>query len=263
MSEALKDGELRLSTKPSAALHYSYMPGSDATDILVVFINGLMLPRVGWTPTINLIAEKSTTTRPAMLSYDRYGQGTSDADPADSMSPRGVHDLMDVVRDLDTFLSELGRLKMPDRCSWGQPGQYRLVFVCNSIGCPIARLFAQERPGSSTVSAFVFLDSMMANTDFVSMFPDPDATDFKPDTLPQDLTVQDIRRARQVYKKFFHPSVPNQEHLDRSNAAQLLPYSDQPKLCGSDDRGPWLTVVGHDWDIFAAENKVNAHEPWP
>jgi hypothetical protein len=40
----------------------------------------------------------------------------------------------------------------------------------------VARLYAGEYP--STVSAIQFLDSMMADCDFVSIWPDPDAPGF-------------------------------------------------------------------------------------
>lgn len=258
-SNTFEHGELRLRKKPLAALRYSYLAGDNATDTLVLFINGLMLPQSGWEPAMMLISQDqsgSRRPRPALLSYDRFGQGLSDPDPADVDKPNG-HDLTDVVRDLRDFLVEFSELKSPNQPPWGQPGDHRLVFVCNSIGCPIARLFAQSCPG--VVSAFVFLDSMMANTDFVSMFPDPDAADFDKSSLPDDLTEEDIRKARKVYGQIFHPAVRNKEGLDRSNAAQLLPYSDKPQLQGPGDRGPLLTVVGHDWDFFAAENTVSCN----
>lgn len=198
---------------------------------------------------------EANKTRPALLAYDRFGQGKSDADPADEGRDDGkTHDLNDVVHDLYDFLEKFYKEK-GILCPLSQANGVQLIFVCNSIGCPIARLFAQEHP--ATVSALLFLDSMMTDTDFVSLFPDPDAADFDPDSLPSGLTVDDIREARQVYGQFFHPTVPNRERLDRSNVSQLLPYSYAPKLAGPGGRGPLLTVVGHDWDFFAAENKVS------
>ena len=52
----------------------------------------------------------------------------------------------------------------------------------------------------------------------------------------------------------FHPDVPSQEGLSRRNLPQLLPYADAPKLEGYLGRGPYLTVVGHDWETFAEQS---------
>lgn len=103
--------------------------------------------------------------------------------------------------------------------------------------------------------AYLFLDSMMANTDFVSLFPDPDAADFDPDALPDDLSVEDIRHARREYDRMFRPSVPNREHFDRRDLRELLPHADRPLLPhGPDGKRPLVTVVGHDWEVFAQQS---------
>lgn len=258
-SNSIEYGELRLNSKPTAALRYSYIPSDSATTgTLVLFINGLLLPQTGWEPTMKLLVQsyhEANKTRPALLAYDRFGQGKSDPDPADEGREDGnTHDLNDVVHNLYEFLEQVYKEKGIS-ISPSQGNSVQLMFVCNSIGCPIARLFAQEHP--ATVSAFLFLDSMMTDTDFVSLFPNPDAADFDQDSLPSGITVDDVRKARQVYGQFFHPTVSNQEGLDRSNVSQLLPYSYTPKLAGPRGWGPLLTVVGHDWDFFAAENKVS------
>jgi len=238
---------LYLERKKTARLYYSFSNGDSDNEILIVFINGLMVPRSGWEPTIERVVQirqEKGRTLPAMLAYDRFGQGDSDPDPTDKGDQ--THSLDDAVHDLHDFVAQFRQqMNMQNK---------RLVFVCNSIGCPIARLFDQVYPGN--VSAFLFLDSMMANTDFVSLIPDPDATDFDEKALPADVTSNDLRKAREITQKVFYPSVPNKEKLDRSNTSTLLPYSDRPALSGSAGRGPLLTVVGHDWEVFAAENEV-------
>jgi pimeloyl-ACP methyl ester carboxylesterase len=124
--------------------------------------------------------------------------------------------------------------------------------VANSIGCPLARLYAAAHPG--TVSGFLFLDSMIANTDFVSLFPDPETLDPSTTPLPHGITVDDLRHAREQFRKFFHPTVPNGERFDRRDMATRLPHADQPVLpAGPDGKPPLLTVVGHDFDKFAEE----------
>lgn len=262
LADLIQHNEMRLPGKPNAALQYSYILSDTDTHEapLVVFINGLVLPQSGWSLTIDTVIQQCNDkgkTRPAMLTYDRYGQGLSDPDPTDQGKPDGhTHDLNDAARDLGSILEHFTSQVLPNSDS--QPTSARndrlVVFVCNSIGCPLARLFAQQNP--NVCSAFIFLDSMMANTDFVSMFPDPDAVGFDKGSLPAGLTEEDIRNAREIYRRVFHPTVPNKERLDRSNAAQLLPYSDKPILGAPCGWGPLLTVVGHDWDVFAAENKV-------
>ncbi|KAL7629056.1 hypothetical protein AAE478_000574 [Parahypoxylon ruwenzoriense] len=239
---------------------------------------------------------------PALLTYDRYSQGESGRDPADEQHG-GTHDILEVVRDLHELVQEIWDIIAPTPTStptrreggtWrDQPQKQRrdetgqeeyssgegstrrqgerrdpppppnLIFIGNSIGCVIARLYASTYPG--VAEGFLLLDSNMANSDMVSVFPDPDAPDFDPKCLPDDVTVDDLRRTRERYAAAFHPSVPNPEHLDRRNIAELLPHADKPRLRGpppppqngdgDDDgaKGPWITVVGHDWETFADE----------
>jgi len=52
----------------------------------------------------------------------------------------------------------------------------------------------------------------------------------------------------------FHPDVPSQEGLSRQNLPKLLPHADGPKLEGYLGKGPYLTVVGHDWETFAEQS---------
>lgn len=62
-----------------------------------------------------------------------------------------------------------------------------------------------------------------------------------------------IRAARAYMQRVFHPSNGSREGLSRKNLAQLLPDSDGPKLQGPDGRGPWVTVVGHEFEAFKVE----------
>ena len=124
----------------------------------------------------------------------------------------------------------------------------RVVLVANSIGCAIARLYAARHP----VAAILFLDSIIANSDF-DFWPDPDAPGFDPRDLPADVTVEVLREQRAKFAAVFRPAAVNREGLSRRNLAQLLPSSDAPML-GSQGERPWVTVVGHDFDAFAAES---------
>ena len=249
--------KISLATKPGAFLHISTLfpdpsdrPNGPLENVLVVFLNGLILSRETWFEAIDQLIESRHRVGqplPALLSYDRYGQGDSDPDPNDPQDTAYGHDAMEVITDLHQLLEQVSRdyLRSP-------LGDLAIAFVCNSIGCPLARLYAAEHPGS--VSAVLFLDSMMANTDFVSLFPDPDHVDFDPGKLPSNVSVRDIQHARERFAKLFHPTVANPEHFDRRNLSQLLPHADRPNLPSAPGgHSPRLVVVGHDLDEFARQ----------
>ncbi|KAJ4294004.1 hypothetical protein N0V90_007693 [Kalmusia sp. IMI 367209] len=253
---------ITLDGKPGAKIRYTYYPSSPSkphrpnpfSKSLVVFLNGLLLPRSSWDPTLHSFLEKRITNRlpyPALLSYDRFGQGDSDRDPDDKEPPPcHGHDCMSAVHALRQFTLQIWK----EHLDISNPTNFPcLIFVCNSIGCGIARLFAQTYPG--TVLGLLFLDSIMANSDFVSLWPDPDAQDFDPNVLPPGSTIEDVRRTREAWGSMFHPSVPNDEGLSRRNLAKLLPNSDAPMLDGYHSEGPYLTVVGHDWETFAQQSE--------
>lgn len=250
----MEDKYVTLDTKPGTSLYVSvYHPRprqSPLSNTLVVFLNGLVMPSAAWIETVShllKLREDSGEPTPALLLYDRYGQGKSDPDPSDDRDSPYGHDARAVINDLHQLLSQISRDELSCRLE-----DLRLVLVCNSIGCPLARLFAAKHPGR--VAAFLFLDSMMANTDFVSIFPDPDDPEFDNGRLPEDITPDDLRHARAKFQELFHPTVPNPERLDRRNMRELLPYADRPSLPNaSEDKPPLLTVVGHDWDEFAAQ----------
>jgi pimeloyl-ACP methyl ester carboxylesterase len=250
----------QLDHKPGAKLNYTYYPASAPknhsnpfSQTLIVFLNGLMLPRSSWDASIQSFLEKRIVGRlpyPGLLSYDRYGQGESDQDPTDKDAPPcHGHDALSSVSDLKQLILQIWR----DHLDMAKPTHFpSLIFVCNSIGCALARLFTQQNPG--TVSGLLLLDSIMANLDQVSIWPDPDALDFNQHTLPSGVTADEVRETRRKYREMFHPDVPNMEGLSRRNLAQLLPEADAPRLEGYLGKGPYLTVVGHDWETFAEQS---------
>jgi pimeloyl-ACP methyl ester carboxylesterase len=254
----MEDRSITLSTKPGASLHVSiFRPQAPEqnplSDTLVVFLNGLMLPSASWSGAVSRLIDcrrESKQPVPALLCYDRYGQGKSEPDPTDAPDSPYGHDARAVVADLHQLLVQVSQDALRRRLE-----DLRLVLVCNSIGCALARLFAAEHPGR--VEAFLFLDSMMANSDFVSVFPDPDDPAFdggRSSQLPEGVTAEDLRHARAQARKLFHPDVPNAERLDRRQLRELLPRADGPALPdGPGGRSPLLTVVGHDWDVFAEQ----------
>ncbi|KAL8965523.1 MAG: hypothetical protein Q9183_003808, partial [Haloplaca sp. 2 TL-2023] len=172
--------------------------------------------------------------------------------------PGRGHNVIDVVHDLHQLITEIvdGKLHTP-------LDGVQLVLVANSIGCAIARLYAQSYPG--TVTALLLLDSMMANSNF-DWWPDPDAADFDPAELPTDVTIEALQEQRTKFAKIFAPSSMNKEGLDRRDLPGLLPHSDRPLLQAPGGRTPLLTVIEHDPERFASESlQVGSKrfvEPW-
>ncbi|KAL9133311.1 MAG: hypothetical protein Q9175_005513 [Cornicularia normoerica] len=234
--------------KPTATIACSYVSGTDPA-VLVVFLNGLMTDKSSWIPVMSgIIRQRKSLASPefpSMLAYDRYGVGmTEDRDPLDQGREQGHgHDCRDAAEDLHYLISHFSKgLKLLS----GE--ELRVVLVANSIGCAIARLYAERYP----VAAVLFLDSIMANSDF-DFWPDPDAPGFNKRELPHDVSVDVLREQRAKFAAIFRPDVMNREGLSRRNLAKLLPHSDGPVL-GYQGERPWVTVVGHDFKAFAAES---------
>jgi len=240
----LTNSTIQLPTKPTSHLSYTFSPGTPTTKTLVVFLNGLILPKSSWQPSIIATQIKcldNNIPQPHLLSYDRYGQGDSDTHPDDT------HDIVSVVNDLHTLLTTFCEQKLQTAMS-----EMKMVLVANSIGCAIARLYCASHP-STNISGLILLDSIMAHVNLVSLWPDVDAPGFDKSSLPEGTTIEEIESVRQQYKQRFHVSAPNPENLDRSNLAQLLPHAGSPTLQGN----PFLTIVGHDAETFAEENEVS------
>ncbi|KAI9170599.1 hypothetical protein HJFPF1_00067 [Paramyrothecium foliicola] len=241
---------IRLTTKPTAQISYRFQESQSST--LLVFLNGLGLPQVAWLATIQRLKDiRGESNLPNILTYDRFGQGqTTDRDPDDATStdPMHGHDCLAIVEDLRQLLGQIALEHM----SVAELDSVTLVFVSNSIGCAVARLYAQQYSGS--VAAHLLLDSVLANSDFISIFPDPDEEGFEQDALPDGMTVEALRGARASTRAIFHPSVGSKEGLSRKNLSKLLPASNLPVLQGPDGHGPFVTVVGHDFETFSQQS---------
>ncbi|KAK4212016.1 Alpha/Beta hydrolase protein [Rhypophila decipiens] len=258
----MEDQTISLTTKSGASLKIStfFPPPSKEEQnnplkhTLLVFLNGLILPRSLWAESIyHLLSLRASSHLPAgIITYDRYGQGDSDPDPSDPPDTPYGHDALTIITDLHQLLTQVSHQFLKRRLE-----SLELVFVANSIGCPLARLYAARYPGS--VAGVLCLDSMMANSDFVdSLFPDPDDAAFESGKLPPGISVEDIRFARERFRAFFHPSVTNPERFDRRNMAKLLPRAHGPVLPpvgGTQGRRPRVVVVGHDAVEFARQSE--------
>jgi pimeloyl-ACP methyl ester carboxylesterase len=244
---------ITLSHKPTVRIAYTFIPSKSFTSAspqpLLIFLTGLGLPQAFYYPIVNQLS--SLPTHPAMLTYDRFGQGaTTDRDPLDANAedPKHGHTVEHAVEDLYNLNLAMNNEDLP------------VIFIANSLGCAIARLYAEKY--SNTVSGLVLLDSVLANSDFVSIFPDPDSSTINSSQLPEGITISEIIKTRQIVHRIFYPSQGSGEGLSRKNLASLLPSSDGPRLAYHDGEGikegvgpgPWITVVGHGPQKFAEDS---------
>jgi len=206
------------------------------------------LPAASWLPGIQIL-QSSIKSCPAILTYDRYGQGiTTSRDPLDSQKELG-HDLLDVANDLHEIIITIATSKLELQKSDIEEGKLHLILIGASIGAPITRLYVQNHPG--TAAGIILLDSNIV-VDYSDVWPDPDAPGFDPKlVISDDCTLEQYRDARAKIAAMFDLKVKNAEGLDRSNSPLLLPHADAPKLVGLNGKGPQLTVVGHDPETFA------------
>ena len=240
----IQDKTVELPHKSGAPIAVSIVESTQphSPKTVVVFLNGLMTTKASWLPVMaDIIRQRkgSTAGIPLMIAYDRYGQGLTDSrDPQDQDREQGHgHDCADAAADLHHLISQVAG-----------DAPSRLVLVANSIGGAIARLYAKDHP----VTAVLMLDSVMANSDF-DIMPNPDAPGFDEKQIPEDVTVNILREMRTKFSGMFRPDVPSKEGLSRRNLPTLLPHSDGPMLKGPTGEGPWVTVVGHDFEAFAEE----------
>ncbi|TVY46643.1 hypothetical protein LOCC1_G001608 [Lachnellula occidentalis] len=247
--------KLTIPSKPDAPISYSFFEPTDQADAapkrLIVFINGLGLPALSWLPSISIFREDIKSC-PAILTYDRFGQGlTTSRDPLDGTPGKeNGHDFLDVANDLHEIIVSIATTKLGLNASDVEDGTLHLLLIGASIGVPILRLYTQHHPGIA--AGAILLDSNIANVNYSEFWPDPDAPGFDPKTVvSDDCTLAQYRGARERLAAMFDLKVKNAEGLDRSTGPALLPHADRPKLVGPDGKGPWLSVVGHDPETFA------------
>ncbi|OAX78386.1 hypothetical protein ACJ72_07309, partial [Emergomyces africanus] len=235
-----------LPSKPDASVAYELFQGDAASTLLVVCLNGLGLPQSVWKPAIDLFQQSTVSPKPWILTYDRYGQGASSRDPRETWpnkDPGYAHTLDDVTDDLHELIQAL----CPDRSS-------RIVFMNNSIGAHVARRYADRYP--TIVEGILFLDSNPGNTDYASIWPDPKDPSFDLEKMAPPGTPLEVYQA--AYTKMttiFAPDAMNKEGFDRREIKNILPDPSKPKLKGSktSEKGPWVTVVGHELEQFSKE----------
>jgi pimeloyl-ACP methyl ester carboxylesterase len=233
-----------LPSKPDAPIAYEVHEGDAASNLLIVFLNGLGLPQTFWKPTIDLFIQSSVSPKPWMLTYDRYGQGASARDPRENSpdkDPGYAHDLDDVTDDAHELIGTVS----PDRCG-------RIVFVNNSIGAHVARRYADRHPG--VVEGIMFLDSNPGSVEFADIWPDPKDPSFDLEKMiPTGTSREAYEAAYTKMTTIFAPGAKNKEGFDRREIKNMLPSPSSPKLMASAGKRPWITVVGHELEAFSDE----------
>ncbi|EPE36004.1 alpha/beta-Hydrolase [Glarea lozoyensis ATCC 20868] len=241
--------QLTVHSKPSAPISYTFIPPSPPSPPsknLIVFINGLGLPAASWKPT--LIHLLTQPTHPALLTYDRFGQGlTTSRDPLDGTpgKERG-HNFQDIANDLHSLLQVVAEKEFQS----SRIEDVNIIMVGASIGCPIIRLYIATHPG--VVSGVIFLDSNIPHLNYSDFLPDPSAPNFdRASVIAEDCTLPQYIGARLALCKMFDLDAKNPEGIDRTQGPRLLPEAENPKLVGKDGRME-LVVVGHDPETFAS-----------
>lgn len=124
----------------------------------------------------------------------------------------------------------------------------------NSIGAHVARRYADRYP--KIVEGILFLDSNPGNTDYTTIWPNPKDPSLNLEQMTPPGTSLDVYEA--AYTKMiaiFASDEKNNEGFDRRDIKNVLPDPSKPKLRGSktSDKGPWVTVVGHELEQFSKE----------
>ncbi|TVY35243.1 hypothetical protein LOCC1_G007925 [Lachnellula occidentalis] len=243
-----------LARDPSLQLSCSFIPNSPSSSSpqtsLIIFLNGIGVPHTLWYPVAQLL-KKDNEKCPPMLMYDRIGQPASrgrNQDVPGSGRPRGHgRDCLDAAHDLHELIAHTAAKHLG--IASARVDTLRVILVASSVSCAIARLYAAEYP--STVSACLLLDSTLANSDTVSVFPDPEAPGFDAGNLLAGVTVEMLKDARRKIARVYGSEAENPEGLWRGTLPGLLPCADGPKLPGM----PWVTVLEHDPAVFPAQVK--------
>jgi pimeloyl-ACP methyl ester carboxylesterase len=259
--DGIQRGFMHLDGKASARLGYSFIPSpAPTTDHprLLVFLGGLDALQMTWQGTLtNLISLSKTDgfNLPPILVYDRYGVGASDHDPGDKGKPmEEYHDAVESMRDLRQLITQvsvkhlgLGERKVQD---------LRIVFCAHSIGCCIARFYADSYPG--TVESLLLIDSAIAGTAAEKTIPNPDIPEEwekRKWTLPEGITADLCRKAVLKTKRSPFSGYPmtTTERLRWTNMPQLLPSSEKPRLRGPKPHMPLVTVLVNDPAVAVPE----------
>ena len=268
--EGFQNDFIRLSSKPSARLNYSFRPqtpgeaSTKRSQSLLVFLSGVDDRRKSWKAAIASfmwLSQCQGVPLPPMLLYDRYGLGLSDRHPSDAdRNSKERYSILNAMYDLHELIVQIAQEKLGYQEA--EVPRLNIVFASHSLGCFIARLYAQAFPG--TVDALLLVDSGISNTALQDFIPNPD----KPShsykyQVPSDVTPDMCRFAIQrILKSPFNFRGRNREGMYWGNSPELLPRSDAPRLRGSRAGLPLVTVIVNDPEVMS-ESFAKASRDFP
>ncbi|KIV99086.1 uncharacterized protein PV09_09190 [Verruconis gallopava] len=266
--ENIENGYLRLRTKPSARMAYSFIPSATThprrPEPLLVFLSGVDNAKHVWQRTLNKMFEFACAISielPPMLFYDRFGTGQSDPDPTDAgKQPEDYHDANDAVADLYQLILQVVQDKYHQKGA--SPHVLPpIVFCAHSFGVCLARIFSATYPG--VVEGLMILDSAIATIPAEKFFPNPDdpaswksrkdgtsvwsRNGFPADGFSEDICRDAIQKIRSSPISGY--AMASNERIRWDNMPRLLPYNDKPKLQGPTPSLPLVTVINNDPDV--------------
>lgn len=247
-------GKIAIPSQPAGPIHYTYIAGigqlKNGLVPLIVFLSGLNDSRKIWTPVLRAINEENEAQgifQPPMLLYDRYGSGETA-----KKHTTGTHDAKDAANDLRELI--IGVAEKHLKTEPNAINSLPIIFVAHSFGGVIAELYSKQY--QRTVVALLLLDPSPTDTDGESWFPDPDAPDFRPESLPDGVTEVILRKARaQQRASPYNPNSPNKEGIKWDNLSTYIPEVGKPQLLGPLENTPLLTIMGHDPVPYAGQVK--------
>lgn len=257
--DGIESGFVRLCTKPTARLSYSFIPQPSGrtgrhSKRLLVFLSGIDNSQTIWQGTLKKLVSLSRINGfdlPPMLVYDRYGAGSSDHDPSDAGNPpEQYHDAVESMHDLRQLIIQIAPIHLG--LAENELHDLRIIFCAYSIGCCIARFYADAYPG--TVEALLLIDSATAGTAIENMMPNPDIPEewekgrlFLPEGTTADQCRDAIRKGRN--SPFSGHAITTRERIRWDNMPQFLPSSERPKLRGPEPGMPLVAVVNSDAEV--------------
>ncbi|KAH8585744.1 hypothetical protein B0O99DRAFT_603047 [Bisporella sp. PMI_857] len=240
--------QIDLNRDPAVQLSCTFIKAAPGAPLrtLIIFLNGVDCPQSSWYPLMSLISQQSASRNsPPILMYDRVGQGKS------SSGNSGKRDVLDAVYDLRGLIEKIGEMRLG--VSREEVNALRLCIVASSVGCHIARLYAQTFP--KTVGGLLLLDPIIADKDILSLFPNPIAPGYNKSTLPGGISCGILEQTRRKLESAYHPMGLNREGLWLGNIQKYFPLSHLPKLVGPKPNTPCITVILHNPEIFARQMK--------
>jgi pimeloyl-ACP methyl ester carboxylesterase len=254
MTKQTSTSSIRLETKPSVPVNYTFMPGTETStngkQLLIVFLSGLRDPMKVWNGTLKQISRLRQSKKcPPILTYDRFGSGRTGRDPSDiGKDANEWHDVHDAAQDLRQLIWQVTKMEM----AISDMDKIWPVFVAHSMGAAVAQLYAKTFPGE--VASFLLLDATPTDTDGTSWYPDPDAPDFDATTLPIGVKAEMLRDGRNKHRASpYNPNTINAEGLRWNNVQDHLPVVGAPKFIGPAKGTPLVTIVMHDAQAYAKQ----------